>query len=57
MIARLRRAGWFLCIAALMGSAMLVGCEVAQEKKGCAVACGIIMVIAAAALVVKLSYG
>lgn len=55
MLDRLRNSAWFLCVAALMGSAMLVGCEVAQEKKGCAVACGIIMVIAAAALVVKLT--
>jgi len=57
VIARLRRASWLLCVAAVMGSALFAGCEVAQANWTGAIACGVVMVGMAAALVVKLSYG
>ena len=55
MIARLRNSGWLLCLATLMGSALLAGCEVAQENWPAAIACGVPMVGIAAALAVKLT--
>jgi hypothetical protein len=55
VIARLRRSGWLLCLAALMGSALLAGCEVALEHWPAAIACGVPMVGIAATLAVKLT--
>jgi len=55
MLDRARRSGWLLCLAAVVGSALFAGCEVAKEKTGCAIAAGVVLVLAAAALVVRLA--
>ena len=55
MLDRARRSGWLLCLAAVMGSALFAGCEIAKDRKGCALAAGVVLVLAAAALVVRLT--
>lgn len=57
MPSKLKRIGWFATVAALMGSAMYVGCEVAQGRWGCAIVAGIVMVATAAVLVARLWWG
>lgn len=46
---------WGACVAALMGSALFAGCEVARSKWGCAILAGAVMVAAAVALVLKVT--
>lgn len=55
MLAKYRRWGWCACVAALMGSALYAGCEVARSRWGCAILAGIVMVAAAVALTLKLT--
>ncbi|HOQ98205.1 MAG TPA: hypothetical protein PLJ35_05235 [Anaerolineae bacterium] len=54
MLAKLKRLGWFATVAALMGSAMYAGCEVAHGRWGCALLAGAGAVAAAVLLVLKL---
>lgn len=55
MLGKYRRWAWVGCVVALMGSALYAGCEVAKSRWGCALLAGAVMVLAAAALVVKLT--
>jgi hypothetical protein len=55
MLAKYRRFAWCACVAALMGSALFAGCEVARSRWGCAIAAGAVMVAAAVLLVLKLT--
>ncbi len=55
MLGKYRRWAWCACDAALMGSALYAGCEVAQGDWAAAVANGVVMVGTAAALVLKLT--
>jgi len=55
MLDRARRSAWLLCLAAVMGSALFAGLFLAEPNWPGAIACGVVMCGAAAALVVRLT--
>lgn len=56
MINRGKLAGWGAAVAGLVYAALMAGCSVAQGKWRRAVGCGVVMVVLAAVIYVKLTY-
>jgi hypothetical protein len=54
---RVKEGLWAAVVIGLMGVAMFVGCFVARNKWKCAIGAGIVMVVLAGRLVVKVVLG
>ena len=51
---KVRRAGWFAAVAAIMAGGMYAGLEVEKKRWGCVFMALVVMIVAAAVVVAKL---